>query len=206
MHRIAIFSSNNTLVSLWSNTLKGLYNVFTVSNVSELKDISIVIIDAVQIDKTPELIDLFSQTQYRCLVVGENWPENKQINALVHGAAGYCGEAESPKILLQAVASILKGDTWIQRHLVPLVIGTLVKMKPQQQPQKDTNEFSSLLATLSNRENDVANMIKDGESNKVIAAALHISERTVKAHLTSIFKKLNLSDRLHLALYIKEHS
>jgi len=205
MHQIAIFSSNNTLVNLWSNTLSSHYNTTTVSNLTGLKNVALVIIDSVQLDKTPELINLFPQAPYRCLIVGENWPESKQINALVHGAAGYCGEAEPPRILLQAVTSILKGDTWIQRHLVPLVIGTLVKMKPQHPPQKSMNESPTLLATLSNRENDVANMIKNGESNKVIAAALYISERTVKAHLTSIFKKLNISDRLHLALYIKEH-
>jgi DNA-binding NarL/FixJ family response regulator len=49
-------------------------------------------------------------------------------------------------------------------------------------------------------------MIQSGENNKDIASTLHISERTVKAHLTSIFKKLNVSDRLRLALFIKEYS
>jgi len=49
-------------------------------------------------------------------------------------------------------------------------------------------------------------MIRDGENNKVIGNTLDISERTVKAHLTSIFKKLNVPDRLRLALYIKEYS
>ena len=48
-------------------------------------------------------------------------------------------------------------------------------------------------------------MIQDGKSNKAIANCLSISERTVKAHLTSIFKKLNVADRLHLALYIKDY-
>jgi DNA-binding NarL/FixJ family response regulator len=49
-------------------------------------------------------------------------------------------------------------------------------------------------------------MIRVGENNKAIADTLDISERTVKAHLTSIFKKLEVPDRLHLALYMKEYS
>ena len=48
-------------------------------------------------------------------------------------------------------------------------------------------------------------MVRDGENNKAIASALEISERTVKAHVTSIFKKLDIADRLHLALYLKEY-
>ena len=67
-------------------------------------------------------------------------------------------------------------------------------------------ESSALLTTLSSRELDVANMIRVGENNKAIADTLDISERTVKAHLTSIFKKLEVPDRLHLALYMKEYS
>jgi DNA-binding NarL/FixJ family response regulator len=80
-------------------------------------------------------------------------------------------------------------------------------MKPEPTQTLDSSktiESSALLATLSSREHDVAKMIRDGENNKVIAKNLSISERTVKAHLTSIFKKLNVPDRLHLALYIKE--
>jgi DNA-binding NarL/FixJ family response regulator len=46
-------------------------------------------------------------------------------------------------------------------------------------------------------------LILQGISNKVIAAELFISERTVKAHLTSIFKKLHIPDRLHLAILLK---
>jgi len=208
MQRAAIFSSNNVLIKLWSHALVSHYDIFTVSSINDANDAAIVIIDTNEIDKSPELVDSFQKISPRILIIGQDWSENKQINALVHGAAGYCGESEPPKLLLQAVSSVLKGDIWIQRHLVPRVIGTLVKMKPGKAQSKNTRqsiESSSLLATLSNRENDVANMIRDGESNKVIAASLHISERTVKAHLTSIFKKLNVPDRLHLALYIKEH-
>jgi len=210
MHRIAILSSNSELVKLWSHALISHFDIFTASTTQDLKNAAVVVIDSTKVDNDSDLATMFSSSSARFLVVGKDWSENKQINALVHGAAGYCGESEPPKLLLQAVTSVLKGDIWIQRHLVTRVIGALVKMKPSPAEEtinsNKTIESFALLATLSSRENDVANMIQDGESNKVIATSLGISERTVKAHLTSIFKKLDVSDRLHLALYIKEYS
>ena len=207
MHRVAIFSDNPALVNLWSHALVSHFDIYTAVGTEEFEGAAVVIIDSQKVDTDEGLIPLFSSYSTRFLVVGKAWSENKQINALVNGAAGYCGESEPPKLLLQAVSSVLKGDIWIQRHLVPRVIGTLVKMKPESTQALDnakTIESSALIKTLSSRETDVAKMIREGESNKVIARSLSISERTVKAHLTSIFKKLNVPDRLHLALYIKE--
>jgi len=208
MQRVAIFSDNSTLVKLWSHALISHFDIYTAANTQELKGASVIVLDLQKLEADEELSLMFSSHSARFLIVGKGWPENKQINALVNGAAGYCGELEPPKLLLQAVSSVLKGDIWIQRHLVPRVIGTLVKMKPLSTKTFDSSksiESSELLSMLSSREHEVANMIRDGESNKAIAKCLSISERTVKAHLTSIFKKLNVADRLHLALYIKEY-
>lgn len=60
-----------------------------------------------------------------------------------------------------------------------------------------------MLARLTKRELDVAEMISQGKGNRSIAESLNISERTVKAHLTSIFRKLSVHDRLHLVLLLK---
>tara|TARA_R110002095_G_scaffold97243_2_gene85332 strand:+ start:1167 stop:1796 length:630 start_codon:yes stop_codon:yes gene_type:complete len=209
MHRVGIFSDDQVLVKLWSHALIRHFDVFTASKTPDLQNAIVAIVDSKKIDADEGLIGTFAYTSTRLLIAGKGWSENKQINALVHGAAGYCGESEPPKLLLQAVDSVIKGDIWIQRHLVPRIIGTLVKMKPDTTEPNNTSktiESSALLATLSTRELDVANMIRVGENNKAIAETLAISERTVKAHLTSIFKKLNVPDRLHLALYIKEYS
>jgi len=209
MHNIVIYSNNQTLVKLWSHALISHFDIKAVSSSDAFNEASVVIIDSCILDKESDLIHLFENKSTRFLVIGKNWSENKQVNALIHGAAGYCGEYEPAKLLLQAVKSILKGDIWIQRHLVPKVIGALVKLKAEPLKEEKTSksiELSAKLSTLSIRELDVANRVRDGDNNKNIASNLGISERTVKAHLTSIFKKLQVSDRLHLALYIKEYS
>ena len=58
------------------------------------------------------------------------------------------------------------------------------------------------LADLTLREREIAELIGNGESNKQIARQLSITERTVKAHLTGIFRKLGIADRLGLALRV----
>ena len=63
---------------------------------------------------------------------------------------------------------------------------------------------NSLLENLTKREYEIALLVGRGESNKQIARQLDITERTVKAHLTEIFRKLAISDRIKLALLVKE--
>ena len=125
----------------------------------------------------------------------------------MRGAAGYSDEMESGELLKRAVESILKGDIWIRRSLVPKVIEALTNLRPfHGAATRSTNidELIKLFETLSAREVEVAEMIQIGENNKRIASVLNITERTVKAHLSSIFKKLNVDDRLHLAIFLKE--
>ncbi|MFW5443689.1 MAG: DNA-binding response regulator [Methylococcaceae bacterium] len=208
MSRILIFSDNIALIKLWSSALTPAYQVDTISDVFADLNADAVIIDTIKIDTNEKIFSIFNTNITRFLVIGTAWSEDNQIKALVSGAAGYCGESEPTQLLIQAIESILRGDLWIQRHLVPRVIGTLVQMNtpPVVVPTVESEKSTLLLNTLSNRELDVAQMVRTGNNNKVIASSLNISERTVKAHLTSIFKKLNVSDRLHLALFIREFS
>jgi len=61
------------------------------------------------------------------------------------------------------------------------------------------------LAALTRRERDIVNLLADGATNKQVAEELDISERTVKGHLSNVFSKLGVSDRLKLVLFLKDH-
>ena len=63
-------------------------------------------------------------------------------------------------------------------------------------------DADGLLDGLTPRQREIARLISDGSSNKEIAARLNVAESTVKAHLTAIFRKLKVSDRLQLALFV----
>nr|WP_305888587.1 response regulator transcription factor [Methylomonas sp. SURF-2] len=167
-----------------------------------------VIIDAGKLDEDASLMAVFSNPNVRFLVMGSHWPEQKQVEVMLRGAAGYCEEAEAGQLLKRAVECILRGDIWIRRSLVPKVLGVLTGQMQSSQGNHlsldERDKLTRMSNSLSARELEVANMIRQGKSNRSIAEAMSISERTVKAHLSSIFRKFEVDDRLCLAIRLKE--
>jgi len=206
---ILIYSHNPQHLANWSHALILEHHINTLLNVHGDIHADAVVFDAKALESDDALLQVFANKSVRFLVVGHDWSEQQQINLLLHGASGYCDEAEAPQQLGRAIDSILKGEVWIKRSLVPKVISMLSEHKQshlsrQQGISLDMDTLIEMYATLSARELDVADMIAQGESNKRIAYALDISERTVKAHLSSIFRKLAVDDRLRLAIRLKE--
>lgn len=207
MANILIYSNNPRLTAHWTHALIGEYRVGMLSNIHCQFNADAVLFDARKLDEDASLLSIFANRNCRFLVIGSDWPEQKQIEVLVRGAAGYCEESESAELLKRAVESILKGDIWIRRALVPKVIGALTNARQfhgTAAKSADVEQMFKMVDSLSAREMEVADMIQKGENNKRIALVMNISERTVKAHLSSIFRKLNVDDRLHLAILLKE--
>jgi len=207
MATIFVLSENKEFNRLWYSALSNIHQVDSLVNPPESDDADLIIIDSQKLEQNRDLILTLNQKTSKILVSGKKWTEKAQINALMQGAQGYCEVEEPPKLFIHAVDTVLKGDIWIQRHLIPRVIGALVKLNNKKEQQTVlSSRDSELLQELSPRELEVAHMVSAGENNKEIAKQLTISERTVKAHLTSTFKKLNVPDRLHLALLMKENT
>lgn len=96
---------------------------------------------------------------------------------------------------MEAIRSAYKGN--IQLH--PDIASALLSQTlPQEEKQEPSNIHVDVLTA---RENEVLQLLAKGMSNKEIAAVLVITEKTVKAHVSSILSKLNLSDRTQAALY-----
>jgi len=127
------------------------------------------------------------------------------IRALKAGAKGYCNRNIGPSLLNKALDVVQKGEIWVERKVIPHLLGELTSVTERR--QKDSGMQPNIpFDYLTPRERQIAQLVSDGSCNKEIAKWLQISERTVKAHLTSIFHKLNISDRLHLALLMIKHS
>ncbi len=203
MANILLHCSNQRLVDKCSNALADVHQLTEIDQLSEHLVADLVIIGCECMESQQGIQNLIRASDAFFLVMGEQWPEERQVEAVLSSAAGYFDVSEADALLLKAVENILKGDIWLQRSLIPRVIKSVVE-KAVPQESIEQNNARALLETLSKREMDVANMIASGKSNKRIANQLYISERTVKAHLTSIFKKLNVADRLHLAIFLKE--
>ncbi len=213
MAHIIISSETPNQAERWASILskehktKVLHDLNKVSEKTAHDTVNLVVIDAKLLDSSLSSLVSLAQLNLKVLVIGQSWSDDKQIEALASGCSGYCEMDTTDQLLLKAANHLLTGDIWIQRHLIPRLINALAELsgdlRKNRHHQKD---IENKLTLLSKRELDVAELIKTGESNKVIAAKLNISERTVKAHLTSIFNKLEIPDRLHLALFLKDIS
>lgn len=120
--------------------------------------------------------------------------------ALEVGAHGYLHYLAAVPVLLQAKQVVEVGGLWLgvelMRQLVFATANVLNSVSLQSTREKNH------LDLLSAREQDVAKAVAAGKSNKEVARELAITERTVKAHLSAVFEKLAVRDRLHLVLVL----
>jgi DNA-binding NarL/FixJ family response regulator len=128
-------------------------------------------------------------------------PNGQEGVALIGaGARGYGNRYMAPELLRQAIEVIELGEVWLGRNLTEHLIKKIAqKDKVVEQPEVD-DRFSQL----TQREREIALKVAEGDSNKVIARALNITERTVKAHLSAVFRKTGVRDRLQLALLVRQ--
>ena len=97
---------------------------------------------------------------------------------------------------------MLDGGTWISSAALPLLLKGLGGLNAAPAANRPGAGIADRLASLTPREGQIAELVASGASNKLIARQLDITDRTVKAHLSAIFQKLGVSDRLQLALYV----
>jgi DNA-binding NarL/FixJ family response regulator len=115
-----------------------------------------------------------------------------ELEALRHRVRGFFYENESLDRLLKGVKLVLGGETWLSREI-------LVEAALNGKGKSLATAHGK--ASLSPREVEILAMIASGASNKMISEKLFISENTVKTHLYSIFKKIDVPNRLQAALW-----
>ena len=139
----------------------------------------------------------------RVIVLTPVFIEDEEIALLKAGAKGCCRRGVDPESLQQVLSVTSNGGVWVTRSLLPRLVSELRKYvdahrKPAETPAHDT------LAELTQREREIVRLIVEGASNKEVASSLNISERTVKGHLSNVFQKLGVADRLKLMIYVRE--
>ena len=113
------------------------------------------------------------------------------IKAIDFNCDGYILKDSDFDTLKNAIMTVYEGQTYIEPTLVPLLNVRLAERDLMKDKSKE----------LTRREVEVLKMIASGSSNKEIASTLSISERTVKNHVSNIFKKIDVSDRTQAAVF-----
>lgn len=155
--------------------------------------------DASGLDVIPELLTTVPTARVLVLTGLRDPAVHRQAVRL--GAMGLVHKDQAAEVLLQAIAKIHQGEVWFDRALIASVLGEMTQGNggPPADPEM------AKIATLTAREREVVALVGDGLKNQQIGHRLCISEATVRHHLTSIFAKLSLVDRLKLVIYAYRH-
>jgi two-component system nitrate/nitrite response regulator NarL len=145
-----------------------------------------------------------SSPSTRIVAVTDAPTDSEGLLALKSGVRGYCPRTIDPQQLERAVVAVWRGEIWVPRWLVSGVIAEWLSLAERLQPSGDHSPEGPRLENLTARQRAVADLISRGACNKEIAERLNITERTVKAHLTEAFRAVGVSDRLQLALLVKD--
>lgn len=143
--------------------------------------------------------DILHACRHCRLLALSSMPQDEEgLRWLQWGAAAYAHAMSTPDLLQQVFDTVQAGGTWVGRSIMQQLCARFGR----QQPAADAPDWR---ARLSEREQQVVTALREGRANKDIARLLEISERTVKAHLTSVFQKFGVEDRLQLLLKLTGH-
>lgn len=109
------------------------------------------------------------------------------------GASGYVLKDAESESLIKAIRDVYTGRTYIHPSLAPVLVTEYNKKEKEEEDDKKEK--------LTRREYEVLSLIAEGQNNREIAETLFISEKTVKNHVSNIFKKIDVNDRTRAAIY-----
>jgi DNA-binding NarL/FixJ family response regulator len=144
----------------------------------------------------PELREIAKEA--RVLVLTGLRGYESQRRAMLAGAMGVVLKEHAAEVLIKAINKVHQGEVWLDRSLMGSVLDEMT-----QPPEIDSE--AAKIASLTDREREVIALIAEGLRNKQIGERLFISETTVSHHLSSVFSKLEVSDRLELVIYAFAH-
>jgi two-component system, NarL family, nitrate/nitrite response regulator NarL len=213
-------TNDEKLLYYWERALQDICEIFIAPTLETLREHledykpSLVVLDSslpsFTLEKIPKLLKISPFT--KILLFSSEFDEEEALTAVLAGAKGYAQKNSDVLLLRRAVEVIQKGELWIPRHLITtllqkmqaLVDGERESAETGRRNQASVPQPSAKLDQLTKREQQIADLIGNGCSNKEIGSLLKISESTVKAHLSAIYHKLGLMDRLSLALFVTQ--
>ncbi len=160
-----------------------------------LMDINMPVMNGIQAIK--ELREAYVPSKIVVLTIHED--REYLFKTLQTGAEGYVLKDAESSVLLAAIRSVYNGQNYIQPNMTRELVKEFTRVTRNEKRRSDE-------IPLTDREIEVIELIAEGMLNKQIAQKLFISEKTVKNHVSNIFKKLNVSDRTQAAIYALKHN
>ncbi|MBT5230467.1 MAG: response regulator transcription factor [Methylococcales bacterium] len=191
-------SPNQSVLSSWQGVLSPICPVQSVDDVESLaggeqeKSIVLFHLDWLQTALGHRLLlSVLPNVNYQVVLLSNIPNPAEGLHYLQMGAYGYANTHLQANVLLKVIEVVALGQVWVNQEMMSQLIAKAPVVK-----------LNKPLPGLTKREQGIAALVSEGQSNKAIALKLSITERTVKAHLTTIYKKTGCSDRLKLALWL----
>jgi two-component system, NarL family, nitrate/nitrite response regulator NarL len=171
------------------------------------------------------LDNIHDGTDVRSLIMSEDLDTAYLIQLLRHGANGVVSRRTSLELFTKSITSVLAGEFWVSRAMIRDLVHQMRQTMPLQAAEASETPIpvGSNVATISRitgnsaraediprfgltrRETQIIGALVDGQTNKDIAKTFAISEYTVKHHLTSVYDKLGVYNRVELVLFAIAH-
>jgi len=149
------------------------------------------------LDAIPAVLRINPGTQVLVLTACDEKEEH--VRAFKLGAKGVILKDSARQTLMQAIRTVCRGDMWVDPRMGGTLAEELTHMGADDTPSLRQENG------LTERELEIVRLVASGYKNKEVGATLTISERTVKTHLTNIFQKLGVRDRVGLVMYALRH-
>jgi len=189
-----------------------------ISRARELSPNLVILDTSLASDSLPSVIDTIVGRNSKVLLIGGEMDNAQIIDALFRGASGVIGRKSTADLVCRSIRAVVSGEFWVSRQVTSKLIEVLrteshgdggsnpalarmfnrTNRLPAATP--GDNKFG-----LTKRELQVIGALVEGQSNKDIAATFGVSEYTVKHHLTNVFDKLGVYNRLELVLFAIRH-
>jgi DNA-binding NarL/FixJ family response regulator len=180
----------------------------------------------IDLDELCRLLDkIHEKSEARSLIMSDDLESDRVMKVLRHGANGVVTRRTSPELFTKSIATVLAGHFWVSRAMITdfvhqirknaggevhkpsftqaekvgVAVPTVNATSPRME-EAETHRFS-----LTRREAQIVGALVDGQTNKDIAGTFGISECTVKHHLTNVYDKLGVYNRVELVLFAMNH-
>jgi DNA-binding NarL/FixJ family response regulator len=134
----------------------------------------------------------------RIIVTGTGTSEEEILRAIAAGAKGYIGEDATRGEFKRAIHEVHSGSVWVPRRVLCMFIERATAAPRKVRPEGEDK--------ISEREREVLKLLVAGRSNKEIGDALGVEERTVKAHVSQLMRKVGVQNRTALSVHAITHS
>ncbi len=139
-----------------------------------------------------------ARPQLRMIVMGPEVNDETIINVIAAGAKGYLEETAQPEAVEQAIEVVQAGSIWAPRRVLSLFVDRALTSPSSRVLRRNPSQFTE-------REREVLKLLVAARSNREIAEMLGIEERTVKAHVARLMRKVGVDNRIALSVHAVTH-